>query len=88
MLIKYSLSVKHLHGRHTLLEVPCNNRFETVAKVAGKWYQIIIANVFPNGTGGNAIKLFANENGIIEKLSSEVLIAEYDGFYRTESPCT
>ena len=56
--------------------------------MAGKWYQIIIANVFPSGTGGDAIKLFANENGIIEKLSSEVLIAEYDGVYRTESPCT
>jgi len=61
---------------------------ETVTIVKGEWYRIIFANVIPNGTGGDAIKFFANESGSTEKSSCEVLIAGYDGVYRTEIPRT
>ena len=54
----------------------------------GEWYRIIFANVIPNGTDGDAIKFFTNESGSTENSSCEVLIAGYDGVYRTEIPCT
>ena len=61
---------------------------ETSTIFKGEWYRIIFANVIPSGTGGYAIKLFAKEIGSTENSSCEVLIAGYDGFYRTGIPRT
>ena len=44
-----------------------NKILETVAIVKIEWYQISFANLIINGTGGDAIKLFAEESGSTEK---------------------
>ena len=61
---------------------------ETVTVVRGEWYRFVIANIIPNGQGGDALKFYEKESGSIAKSSCEVLITGYDGVYRFTVPRT